>query len=750
MRPHLFHPGPAGLPSAPPAAADHRAEGPGSSGLELWGGLECTVARVGDSFRDQAMETGHRERLGDLDLIAGLGIRTLRCPVIWETIAPDEPGRSDWRWHDERLARLRDLGITPVAGLCHHGSGPRYTDLLDPGFPELLADHARAVAERYPWVTLYTPVNEPVTTARFSALYGHWYPHARNEGAFLRALLNQCKATVLAMRAIRRVVPEARLVQTDDLGKTFATAPLAYQAEYENDRRWLTFDLLTGLVGPDHPFRSRFLDAGVPEADLALLLEADAAPDIVGINHYLTSERFLDHRLERYPAHLAGGNGHQAYADVEAVRVDLPAREIGPAARLREVWERYRRPIAVTEAHHGCTRDEQLRWLVEVWAAAGQVRREGADIRAVTAWGLFGMVDWNTLLTQANRVYEPGAFDVRGGGPRPTALAHAVAALAADGEFRHPVLDRPGWWKREARFYAPPRGSRPSRPAPSRPRAILIADAGEALGEALARVCAVRGLDHVLLSRTGMDASRAPALLEGPERPWAVVHTAGHHRDEHGDREVRAALRHQQLAAGLAAACGTGGVPMLAFSTDLVFAGRRGRALVEADAPDAETAAGLLDLGAEERVRALFPAALVVRTGPTFGPWDGANFARRMLKRLRSGRLLTPGPGIVSPTYLPDLAHAALDLLIDGTEGVWHLAAPDPVSWADLARDIAARAGFGAEAVRTRESAAEPVNTALASTRGTLLRPLSCALDRFFHESESTIAREPVPTVAAE
>ena len=47
----------------------------------------------------------------------------------------------------------------------------------------------RAVAERYPWVEHYTPVNEPLTTARFSGLYGHWYPHARDDGAFLRALL---------------------------------------------------------------------------------------------------------------------------------------------------------------------------------------------------------------------------------------------------------------------------------------------------------------------------------------------------------------------------------------------------------------------------------------------------------------------------------------------------------------------------------------------------------------------------------
>ena len=78
---------------------------------------------------------------------------------------------------------------------------------LDPQFPERLADYAARLANRYPWVERYTPVNEPLTTARFSCLYGHWYPHLRNDFAFARALLNQCRAVVLSMRAIRQSIP---------------------------------------------------------------------------------------------------------------------------------------------------------------------------------------------------------------------------------------------------------------------------------------------------------------------------------------------------------------------------------------------------------------------------------------------------------------------------------------------------------------------------------------------------------------
>ena len=99
----------------------------------------------------------------------------------------------------------------------------------------------------------YTPVNEPLSTARFSGLYGHWYPHGRDSLTWARILLTECRAVVLAMRAIREVNPTAQLVQTEDLGKAYSTPALAYQAEFENERRWLSFDLLCGTGRSEPP-----------------------------------------------------------------------------------------------------------------------------------------------------------------------------------------------------------------------------------------------------------------------------------------------------------------------------------------------------------------------------------------------------------------------------------------------------------------------------------------------------------------
>ncbi|MEW5858057.1 MAG: family 1 glycosylhydrolase, partial [Cyanobacteriota bacterium] len=198
----------------------------------MWAGVECTVNRVGDRYFNQLERNGHKTRLSDLNLFAELGVRAIRYPILWELTAPDGPDSADWSWADERLGRLRELGIRPIVGLVHHGSGPRHTSLVNPSFAPGLAQFAEAVAQRYPWVENYTPVNEPLTTARFSGLYGHWYPHGRDSLTFLQALLTEIRATILSMQAIRQVNPNAKLVQTEDLCKVFSTPQLAYQAEF--------------------------------------------------------------------------------------------------------------------------------------------------------------------------------------------------------------------------------------------------------------------------------------------------------------------------------------------------------------------------------------------------------------------------------------------------------------------------------------------------------------------------------------
>ena len=713
--------------------------------------MECTLNRVGDTYFDQIQRSGHADRAEDLDRFAELGIRTLRYPILWERTAPHGLEHIDWRWADSRLKRLRRLEISPIVGFVHHGSGPRHTSLVSSCFPEKLAQFAAAFAERFPWVQSYTPVNEPLTTARFSGLYGVWYPHGSDAYTFARAVLIQCRATVLAMRAIRRVNPAAQLVQTDDLGKSFSTPALAYQAEFENERRWLSWDLLCGRVNRDHPMWGYLRWAGIEEPELEFFLEHPCPPDIIGINHYLTSERFLDERIDRYPPHTHGSNGTHSYADVEAVRV-RPQGIAGPGAMIRETWERFGLPVAVTEAHLGCSREEQLRWLGEVWSAACEARAEGVDVRAVTAWALLGSFDWHCLLTREEGHYEPGVFDLRAPQPRPTALAHMLRNLATRGEHDHPVLDGPGWWRRPERILYPLRRVRVAHrePGPDAARPLLITGATGTLGQAFARICDLRGLSHRLLTRQEMDIAD-PASVEAAldrTQPWAVINAAGYVRVDDAEREPEVCMRENTGGpTTLAAACARHDVKLVAFSSDLVFDGEQDTPYLESDPVSPLGVYGRSKAEMEARVLELLPSSLVVRTSAFFGPWDPYNFATLVLRVLHAGdTFVAADDAVVSPTYVPDLAHAALDLLIDGEQGIWHLANPGAITWADLARTVAEMAGldtFRIEARPTRELgllAPRPLFSALGSERGSLLPSLSHSLHRYFHDRGLPVA----------
>ena len=726
--------------------------------IELWAGIECTVNRVGEAYFDQLVRNGHERRPDDLDRFAELGITAIRYPVLWERTAPCGLSRASWDWADRRLHRLAELGIRPIVGLVHHGSGPRDTHLLDPDFPARLAEFAAAVARRYPWVTAYTPVNEPLTTARFSGLYGLWYPHGKDDRAFLRALITQCRAVIMAMKAIRATNQSAQLVQTEDGGRTYSTPALAYQAEMENHRRVLSLDLLTGSVGPAHPLTDYLLRHGVTESDLQWFMQSDSPPDVIGINYYLTSDRLLDERLERYPSWSHGGNGRHAYADVSAVHAWVEGIT-GFDRLLTNLWQRYQIPVALTEVHVGCTREEQLRWLLEAWNGAMAAQTQGADVRAVTAWSLLGAYDWNRLVTVDAGWYEPGVFDVRSAVPRETALGGMMKALAASGHFEHPLLHEKGWWRRPSRLHYPEVGAQSSAGPPEpvthahhslMPRPIIIVGGKGTLGRAFARLCAERGIRCLALSRRELDIADGYAIsrLLAETRPWAVVNAAGYVRVDRAEHERDRCVRENTIGAErLAAACASADIRFLTFSSDLVFNGSREEPYLESHPVSPLNVYGRSKAEAERLVSQAMPSSLIIRTSAFFGPWDSANFVANVLGDLMEGRSVHAGATVVSPTYVPDLVHASLDLLIDGECGLWHIANQGAASWSHLARTAAAMAGLDAAVIVECDAstlgwaAPRPGYSALGSERGVLLPPWEESLGRYLHERRDDLAR---------
>ena len=266
-------------------------------------------------------------------------------------------------------------------------------------------------------------------------------------------LFNQIKAIVLAMREIRKINSQAKLIQTEDLAKTYSDPFLQYQADFENERRWLTYDLLCGRVNRHHALWDYLRWVGLTEREILFFEENRCVPDVAGFNYYLTSERFLDEEIDLYPQHLHGGNHRDRYVDTEAIRIDH-GQPSGLSLLLQEAWERFRLPMAVTEVFLSCTPDEQVRWVYDVLQECTNAKNTGVDLQAVTWWALFGEFGWNNLVTAGdNAEYESGAFDIRSREPVETLLGTFLKEFQNPTSFSNEWLMDKGWWRREERFH---------------------------------------------------------------------------------------------------------------------------------------------------------------------------------------------------------------------------------------------------------------------------------------------------------
>jgi dTDP-4-dehydrorhamnose reductase len=704
-----------------------------SCNLEIWGGIECTINRIGESYRDQLRYAGHYTREKDIEEIAKLGISKLRYPVLWEAHEQEENGEIDWTRSSKQLEKIREHGIVPIAGLLHHGSGPKFTSLTDPAFAEKLAAYAAKVANQFPWLEYYTPVNEPLTTARFSGLYGFWYPHIKDQLQFIKMLLNELKATVLAMKEIRKVNPEAKLVQTEDLAKTHSTPAMKYQADFENERRWLSYDILCGKLDRNHFFWKYFVDLGIEESQMEFFLQNPCSPDIAGFNYYVTSERYLDENIHLYPKVTHGHNASHFYADVAAVRATKPA---GVKALLKEAWHRYQLPLALTEVHMHCTREEQLRWFIEIWENACELKKEGINIQAVTAWSLLGAYDWDSLLTREEKRYEAGVFDLTKHELRPTALAKLIKELSNHKKYYHPVVEEKGWWHKS---YP---GHNTVQSGSSTP--LLIIGATGTLGNAFTRICEHRSIPYRILTRQEADITEAEQIEKAIEKykPWSIVNAAGYVRVDDAESEIEKCFKiNTEGPANLATITRKHSIQLMTFSSDLVFDGDKQSPYIEQDTVKPLNIYGKSKADAEFLIKKNNPSTLIIRTSAFFGPWDQYNFVFYILNSLKEKQnCRVVNDVVVSPTYIPDLVNKALDLLIDEETGLWHLTNEGKVSWLDFASQVACRAGYKMSHISSCAQeemswkAKRPAYSALESDKGIKLPLLEHAIERFFEE----------------
>jgi len=271
-------------------------------------------------------------------------------------------------------------------------------------------------------------------------------------------------------------------------------------------------------------------------------------------------------------------------------------------------------------------------------------------------------------------------------------------------------------------------------------RPLLIAGAHGTLGRAFGRICHTRGLVAVELSRADLDIADPESVANALDRhrPWAVVNAAGYVRVDEAENDVARCFRENATGpAVLAAACAARQLPLLTFSSDLVFDGEQEGPYTESATPRPLNVYGRSKLAAEQLVLETYPQALIVRTSAFFSSWDPYNFVHFALEAARNGQPFEAADDVrIAPTYVPDLVNTSLDLLLDGAHGIWHLACQDSCTWAELARAAARRAGLSDEFVVPRRmadfglAARRPRQSVLASEKGMVQPCIDDALGR--------------------
>ena len=360
------------------------------AGFVVSTGIECSAPMIAGGIRqDELRLTGHWDRVEeDAALVAGYGIRHLRYGIPFHVVAADAR-QLDWTWTDRALDALRRAGIEPIADLLHFGLPG---DLWGFGDPRLLGRYlafVEAFLVRYPWIRRYTPVNEPLISARFSALDGLWNEQRTDEVSFVAALSNTVECAIDGMAAIRSRVEDPVFLQSDAC-ESFLPAdprdPLAVErADDLNARRFVGWDLAYGRA-PQPRVRDWLLANGLDEWRL-LRFEADgsAAGCIVGLDYY-------------------AGNEHVIAAD-GTIRTLGDGERRGFAAVARAHHDHLGLPFMLAETN--ASGDRAPGWLAATWNDTLALFDEGLPIRGYCWYSLTDQVDWDTALSVANGTVNP-------------------------------------------------------------------------------------------------------------------------------------------------------------------------------------------------------------------------------------------------------------------------------------------------------------------------------------------------------
>lgn len=328
----------------------------------------------------------------DFELVLDQGIEFLRYgPPYYSTHLG--PGKYDWNFTDETFKALREMNITPIVDLCHFGVPDWIGNFQNTDWPTHFAEYAKAFAQRYPWVKLYTPVNEIFIAAMFSAKYGWWNERLSSDRSFVTALKNLSKANLMAMNEIVRITPDCTFIQSESSEYFHPEDPsCAEKAAFLNQKRFLSLDLTYGY--PVNAIMYEYLiDNGMTRDEYHWFHrnfnDYLKVRCVMGNDYYITNE------------HMVHPDG----------TVSASGEIYGYYVITQQYFQRYRFPIMHTETN--ILDPLSVDWLKKQWANAYRLKKDGVPLIGFTWYSLIDQVDWNTALREDNGVVNPlGLYDI--------------------------------------------------------------------------------------------------------------------------------------------------------------------------------------------------------------------------------------------------------------------------------------------------------------------------------------------------
>ncbi|MCU6794938.1 family 1 glycosylhydrolase [Paenibacillus sp. WQ 127069] len=318
----------------------------------------------------------------DLNRVRETGATMIRYGIPWYRIETSN-GVFDWSWTDKVMAYFdqhRDL--VPIIDLMHYGT-PLWlkNEFMNAQYPQLVARYAKAFAERYKGVTsYYTPLNEPFVNAEWCGWSGKWPPYLTGVLGFTLMINQLCKGIIMTVKCLKEVDPNAVMVHVEASKKYVAEDPSYEEAtRLWNEIRFIMWELVQGRIQKGHPLFTWVQDHHMSDQDLAWYAQNRIELDLVGVNYY-----------PQFSLNVIGKE------TVEQGQV--PRAVMGTAEDMidiaRELYQRYQRPIFITETSYNGSEEERVSWLEDVIRAGWKMSEEGIELYGVTWFPFLDMVDW--------------------------------------------------------------------------------------------------------------------------------------------------------------------------------------------------------------------------------------------------------------------------------------------------------------------------------------------------------------------